>query len=384
LLTNQATTLRAPLPLARSGAILEHMNRKIASVAGLAAFAVLHLAAPARADEIKLKDGSKIYGTIVGFEDNSFKVKTSYGFAVVQKDQVVSITVTDPAKQPEPDSAKKLDSDAAKKPEATNATAKKPAADAAKKSESAAAKTPVAAPTSTTPKPEKVEHASAPSPAKNSDADSATNSIEEYPHTNSPTTSATNSAQPTSAAPNASAMSNTSNAGTPVAAAAPPAKPTAPEPMREEVSGNLYTNDTYGFRMYKPPTWKLIEGARTILPGSITALGTDDQNTYLLIGQAPTGKSLANDIASTEQRLRDVMENFRPLGEKQVMISGLSATERRFRGSVDSRDWSGVVVYIPRGAQVYTIFGMTLADTDLVQIQENVISRAITSLQFTK
>jgi len=27
---------------------------------------------------------------------------------------------------------------------------------------------------------------------------------------------------------------------------------------------------------------------------------------------------------------------------------------------------------------------MTLADTDLVQIQENVISRAITSLQFTK
>ena len=77
------------------------------------------------------------------------------------------------------------------------------------------------------------------------------------------------------------------------------------------------------------------------------------------------------------------MENFRPLGEKQVMISGVSATERRFRGSVDSRDWSGVVVYIPRGARVYTIFGMTLADTDLVQIQENVISRTITSLQFT-
>ena len=47
------------------------------------------------------------------------------------------------------------------------------------------------------------------------------------------------------------------------------------------------------------------------------------------------------------------------------------------------RDWSGVAVYIPRGASVYTIFGMTLAGTDLVQIQENVISRAITSLQFT-
>src|SRR5580693_7350858 len=387
LLTKQATIACARLPVTRSGAILERMGRRIisvAAVAGLAALALLQVAAPARADEIKLKDGSKIYGTIVGFEDNSFKVKTSYGFAVVQKDQVVSITVTDPAKQPEADSAKKPDSDAAKKPEATNTTAKKPAADAAKKSESAAPKTSVAAPTPATPKPEKVEHASAPSPAKNSNADSAANSIEEYPHTDTPTTSATNSAQPASAAPNASTMSNTSNAATPVAASAPAPKPAAPEPMREQVSGNLYTNDSYGFRMYKPPTWKLIEGARTILPGSITARGTDDQNTYLLIGQAPTGTSLANDIASTEQRLRDVMENFRPLGEKQVMISGASATERRFRGSVDSRDWSGVVVYIPRGDHVYTIFGMTLADTDLVQIQENVISRAITSLQFTK
>ncbi len=63
-------------------------------------------AAAARADEIKLKDGSKIIGTIVGFEDNSFKVKTSYGFAVVQKDQVVSIVVTDSAKKPEPSAPK--------------------------------------------------------------------------------------------------------------------------------------------------------------------------------------------------------------------------------------------------------------------------------------
>jgi hypothetical protein len=393
LLTKRTTIACARLLPARSGAILERMSRRIisvAAVAGLAALALSQFAAPTRADEIKLKDGSKINGTIVGFEDNSFRVKTSYGFAVVQKDQVVSITVTDPAKQPEPASAKKPDSDAAKKPEPDSA--KKPESATAKKTESAAAKTPVAtpAPAPAVAKSEKAEHASAPSPAKNSDVDSATNSIEEYPHTDTPTPSAANSAQPASTASSKSTTASapsatkTSNATTPVAASAPPPKPAPPEPMREEVSGNLYTNDTYGFRMYKPPTWKLIEGARTILPGSITALGTDDQNTYLLIGQAPTGKSLANDIASTEQRLRDVMENFRPLGEKQVMISGVSATERRFRGSVDSRDWSGVVVYIPHDARVYTIFGMTLADTDLVQIQENVIFRAITSLQFTK
>ena len=99
------------------------MHRRITSVASLAALACVLSAGSARADEIKLKDGSKINGTIVGFEDNSFKVKTSYGFAVVQKDQVVSITVTDAApkpetdgtKKPEPATAKKSDAEAVKK-----------------------------------------------------------------------------------------------------------------------------------------------------------------------------------------------------------------------------------------------------------------------------
>lgn len=154
--------------------------------------------------------------------------------------------------------------------------------------------------------------------------------------------------------------------------------------MREEVSGNTYTNDTYGFQMYKPPAWQLIEGARTILPGAITALGTSDQTTYLLIGQEPAGKSFASDVEATDRRLHEIMDNFRPLGEKRLTISGLPAIERRFRGTVDQHDWSGTVVFVPRGTQFYTIFGMTYADTDLVQIQENVIARAISSLQFTR
>lgn len=55
----------------------------------------------ARADELKLKDGTTIVGTIVGFEENSFKVKTNYGFAEVQKDQVVSIVVSAAPKKKE-------------------------------------------------------------------------------------------------------------------------------------------------------------------------------------------------------------------------------------------------------------------------------------------
>jgi len=154
--------------------------------------------------------------------------------------------------------------------------------------------------------------------------------------------------------------------------------------MREEVNGTSYVNETFGFRMYKPPAWKVIEGARTLLPGSITAMGTDDQTTYLLIGQQPNGKSVASDMDATQRRLQEIMGNFRPLDEKHITISNLPALERHFRGSVDERDWSGVVVCVPHDTHLYTIFGMTRADTDLVQIQENVIARAISSLQFTK
>ncbi len=273
------------------------------------------LAVPARADEIKLKDGTKITGTIVGFEENSFKVKTSYGFAVVQKDQVVSIVVSDTPKKAAP-----------------SADSSAPSANSKPVKAEAAAKPPAPAPTA--------------APA--------------------PTVVAAKPAAPPPVQP------------------APAPKPAAPEPMREQVVGNTYTNQTYGFQMYKPPAWKVIEGARTLLPGSITAMGNDDQTTYLLIGQEAAGKSLNSDIDATEHRLRDILDNFRPIDEKRVTISGVSAIERHFRGSVDQKDWSGVVVYLPRDTHVYTIFGMTLADTDLVQIQENIISRALLSLQFTK
>ena len=304
------------------------------------AAAIFAAGVSARADELKLKDGSKVVGTIVGFEANSFKVKTSYGFAVVMKDQVVEITITDsaasaggPGVASGPGASKSAKAEEGKPKSGADT---KPASDAPK-----------------------INATSAPS----------------APNT-TPAPSNTSSATPTpTAAPVASPA--------PVAVATKP-KPAADAPMRESVTGTLYTNDTYGFQMYKPPTWKLIEGARSILPGSITAMGNQDETTYLLIGQDAAGKSLAGDIDATEKRLRDILGNFRPIDDKKVTISGLPATERHFRGSVDDKDWSGVVVYLAKDSRVYTIFGMTLADTDLVQIQENVIARAISSIQFSK
>src|SRR6202521_4875628 len=64
--------------------------------------AAMVTAASARADEIRLKDGTKIIGTIVGFENDSFRVETSFGFALIQKDKVADISITGPKKESEP------------------------------------------------------------------------------------------------------------------------------------------------------------------------------------------------------------------------------------------------------------------------------------------
>ena len=311
-----------------------------------------------RADELKLKDGTKITGTIVGFEENSFKVKTSYGYAEVQKSQVVSITITDPAKKAEAKEKGAAEGD--------TATAKPAAKDRAD------ASSPETAEANSKAKD------SADAPLKSADTSASAVALKEpapsKPATTSPALAAATADKPAGPPPNTL---------TTAIASGPPPKPAAPEPIREEVTGNMYTNDTYGFHMYKPPDWQVIAGARAMLPGAITAMGTDDERTYLLIGQEPAGKSLATDIDAAQKRLRDIMDNFRPLGERRITISGADAFERRFRGSVDEHDWSGTVVLVPRGGKIYTIFGMTYADTDLVQIQENVIARAIASLQFT-
>jgi hypothetical protein len=326
------------------------MMKRISPFAILLATLVMVSPRPTHADELKLKDGTKIVGTIVGFEENSFKVKTNYGFAVVQKDQVLSISITE--------SAKKLDGEKKSEPSAEKPAPPAPAVNSYKKNNTAPSTPPTSAPITD-------PNASDPKTASSNTSPAST------------ATTATGKAATTTA------PVNSAPAKTPTPTAAPAAL-APPESMRERVSGNLYANETYGFQMYKPPTWQLVEGARSVLPGAITALGTSDQTTYLLIGRQPIEKSFASDIDATDRHLRSTLDNFRALGEKKIVVSGEPAVEKRFRVSVDQHDWSGVAVFFQHDAHLYTIFGMTSADSDLVQIQENVISRAISSLQFAK
>jgi hypothetical protein len=169
----------------------------------------------------------------------------------------------------------------------------------------------------------------------------------------------------------------------PPAAAPPP--PPVPQPVviRDEIRGNEYVNLTYGFRMYKPPSWDLIPAARKALPDAVAALGTYDQTTLLVIGREHAKDSLDAHSAGTEKALRDVYENYRLISSRHMSVAGFPAIEQRARGTADGRDWSVTLLTFLKGGDAFTLLGMTYADSDLIQVQENVIAKAVNSLTFT-
>jgi hypothetical protein len=320
------------------------------AIPGLALLALLFSASVARADEIRLKDGTKITGTIVGFENDSFRVETSYGFALIQKDKVADINISAPKKEPElktkssappaPPSAKPLPSapPPVEMPEVVPAVVKEsasagkaaPEANSAAKDrpKGAASVSPAAAKSDTSPP--KTIAASAPAPAT------------------------------------------------------PPVPPPPPEPpvIRDEIRGNVYANLTYGFQMYKPPSWDLIPEARKALPDAIATMGTYDQTTLLVIGREHTKDSLESHAATTGKTLGSVYENYRLISNKHVTLAGVPAIEQRSRGTADGRDWSVILMTFLRGSDAFTLLGMTWADSDLIQVQENVIAKTVNSLTF--
>lgn len=309
---------------------------------GSALLSLLFVVGAARADEIRLKDGSKIIGTIVGFENDSFRVETSYGFALIQKDKVADITITASKKDAEP----KAKANAA------------PAAPSANPS---------------------VVPAVAKEPAGPGSASPEANALAPMRTPNSPNPSSP-AAKTEAAAPKITSVA----AAAPAPPVAPPSPPPAPEPpvIHDEIRGNEYVNLTFGFQMYKPPSWDLIPAARKALPDAVAAMGTEDQTTLMVIGRAQAKDSLDAHAMSTEKALREVYDNYRSISTRHVSVAGLPAVEQRSRGTADGRDWSVTLLTLLKGNEAYTLLGMTWANSDLIQVQENVISKAVNSLTF--
>ncbi len=300
----------------------------------------------ARADEIRLKGGKKLYGVIVSYEDNMFKVKTDFGYVLVEKDKIESIIPSTPAGKSETAPAEKKD--AAQHPS-------KPTSDSQPQAEPAVAS---ASDTSTV-----ATNAS----AKTADSGTAGKNGKTAPKTTN-----------TAVKPEVTANGLATAKPTPP----PPKEPEVPV-NKEEIQGNLYTNYTHGFRMYKAPSWSLIEEARGALPNAIVAMGTSNESTLMVVGEEKTKESLDIAAAAVEKRLQDVYANYQRLSQRKSMVGGLPAVEYQYRGKADEHDWSGKLVVVARGKDVFTVLAMTYADSDLIQIQENVIARAIASLDFS-
>jgi hypothetical protein len=165
--------------------------------------------------------------------------------------------------------------------------------------------------------------------------------------------------------------------------AAPVAPPKEAEVSPDEIRGNLYINHANNFRIYKAPSWNLIEDARKALPNAIVALGTSNESTLLVVGKEQNKEPLEPAAAAVEHRVREVYDNYRQISRRTTTVGGLPGIEFRYRGMADDHDWSGTLVVLMRGDEIFTILGMTYADTDLIQIQENVIARSIASIDFS-
>jgi hypothetical protein len=291
-------------------------------------------AGAARADEIRLKDGKKLHGVIVAYEDNMFKVKTDFGYVLVEKDKIESIIPDTPADGT-----------------GSSATAKP------------ATKSGAAAPTT----------AEANKQAKTS---AIVNSSAARPEI--PLTAAKGDATP----PPIKTVSATPKTALAAPAAPPPPPKEEPPPIKEEIQGNLYLNHEFLFRMYKAPSWQIIADAGKSLPNAIVAMGTSNESTLLVVGHEKSNNALEPAAQEVEKKLSEVYDNYRLISQRKTVLGGLPALEYKYRGMADGHDWSGTLAVVPRNGDVFTVLGMTYADTDLIQIQENVIARAIASIDF--
>ena len=311
------------------------------------------LARPALADEIQLKDGKTFYGTIVGYDNKMFKVKTDFGFIYVEKEKIAAIIPNKTEGVP---------------PVAANAGAAAPAP-AQRTSQPDSAQPVRANVTQPTAEPAVETIAVPPAPRI------STAPVRPQLPANSPKLKVI--APSIKSVPDgaASSLSNT-----PAASLAPAISETPVIP--EEVQGNTYTNHVHGFRMYKAPSWQLIDNA-TELPNAIVAMGTQNESTLLVVGREKTKQQLDSAANTVEKRLSDVYTDYQKISQRKTSVGGLPAIEYRYRGKAEDHDWSGTLVVIARGNDIFTALGMTFADNDLIQIQENVIARAIASIDFS-
>lgn len=256
----------------------------------------------AEAEEFHLKDGTKISGKIVTFENDAFKVETSFGLAIIYRDHILRIVFTSPEGtrmlELEDTHLKLVESPKPDPPPPPEVTAKPK----------------VAEPTLTR--------------------------VQLRPQ--------------------------------------PPPKP---EKIIEHVSATQYVNETFGFRMYKPPTWRSFPALVRPDNPLLAALGTPDETTILLVGQEIFRSDVATYARLAEESLKNLYTDYRKLAERRIRIAGFPALERHFIGYVEGRFWSGFAIYFAHGDAHYTFLGLT-AERETLDFQQSLFRKVLHTLEF--
>ena len=308
-----------------------------------------------RAEEITLKDGQKIVGTIVGYEKDMFRIETDYGIALVRKDKVASIQVTKPdtglpgPQPPAPPMKKPIDvkpTHAAIAPVVTPVPPPPP---------SAPVKLPPPAPAKHTDPPSSVQApALPPEPAK----------------TPAPPVAAKPLPPPVPAKPPAPPPPPISH----------PLDEPLPAHLQEHLDGNTYFNDTFQFSMYKPPDWKIYEGVPKETGSGIMAMGTEDEQTLLIVDRQVWSGTPKLTSDQVEAKLRQTYQEYHRISEGTFLCDGHTATRRTFTGILEGVEWHGVAVHVIHGNMVLGLTGLTSAET--FQFQEAVLNKIIKTLHF--
>ncbi|MGH9788025.1 MAG: hypothetical protein ACRD4U_04915 [Candidatus Acidiferrales bacterium] len=160
-----------------------------------------------------------------------------------------------------------------------------------------------------------------------------------------------------------------------------PSEPPAPTRLVENVSATSYVSQTYGFRIFKPPTWRSYPQLVRPQTPLVAALGTPDESTLLLIGREPFNGTLADYTRGAERLLQQFYEDYRPQKERPTQVAGLSALERSFTGKSDGRFWTGTAFYFTRGRYCYTLLGLTTAG-ETASFQQSLLRKVANSWEF--
>lgn len=346
---------------------------------------------PLRGERIVLKSGKILTGSIVDYDEHMFRVETDFGFALIRKDRVASISfeesetpvpsVQKDEPEPEKGSAETAESKAV-------AQGEKNAAARSTRPITAAVPEPISAVESESATPESESVAGAAPRLANSSLISAEPEIEETAE--AATVAVSLETTRAEGGNSQDLMPEQSREGEVIAAVEgavaeeeePIAPPRQVEPgeMVERIEGNLYINETFRFAMYKPPNWVLFEDVRRASATSVIAMGTVDERTLLFVEREPFGAELENQ-GGIEAKLRQTYREYQVLGEEDVIVDGRAGVRRTFSGVLDGIDWHGMAVHVSDDYGDFGIIGLTSAET--FQFKQAVFNKIVRTFRFT-